>query len=238
MEEARTRVSVAQARLGAAQGRLEQYSAGAAGLRAGGQNTFQVHSPIDGTLVMAAVASGESVDEGKLLFTVIDLSRVWLEARVFEPDIPKVEGARSAWFTIEGYDAPFVVDEHNGTLITVGRVVDRLNRTVPVIFEVANAEGRLRIGQFAKASIARGSPGMAWPCPTPRCWRMGANWSPTCRSRANRSSAARSPSGVAGLGWTGIREGLASGEHVVTKGAYEDQAHRRVGGHSQSGHVH
>lgn len=53
---------------------------------------------------------------------MIDLERVWLVARVFEPDIPKVEGGRSAWFAIEGYAQPFTIDETNATLVTVGRV--------------------------------------------------------------------------------------------------------------------
>ena len=238
VEEARTKLSVAQARLGAAQARLEQYSAGAAGLRAGGQNTFQVHSPIDGTLVMAAVASGESVEEGKLLFTVIDLSRVWLEARVFEPDIPKVEGARSAWFTIEGYDAPFVVDERNGTLITVGRVVDPLNRTVPVIFEVANADGRLRIGQFAKAHIATGKPLRGLAVPDSAVLEDGGKL--VAYVQVEGESFERRPLtiGVRSLGWIGVREGLASGERVVTKGAYEIKLTAASGVIPQHGHVH
>jgi len=238
VEEAKTRARVAQARLGAAQARLEQYSAGAAGLRPGGQNTFQVHSPIDGTLVMAAVASGESVEEGKLLFTVIDLSRVWLEARVFEPDIPKVEGARSAWFTIEGYDASFIVDEQNGKLITVGRVVDPLNRTVPVIFEVANFEGKLRIGQFAKVNIATGQPQRGLAVPDSAVLEDGGKL--VAYVQVEGESFERRPLiiGLRSLGWTGVREGLALGERVVTKGAYEIKLTAASGVIPQSGHVH
>jgi membrane fusion protein, heavy metal efflux system len=238
VEDARARVSIAQARLAAGQGRLDQYSAGAAGLRVGGKNTFQVRSPIDGTLVTAAVASGEGVEEGRLLFTVMDLDRVWLVARVFEPDIPKVEGTRSAWFTIDGYDTPFAVDETNGKLVTVGRVVDPQNRTVPVIFEVANPAGKLRVGQFAKVGIATGKAQRGLAVPDAAILDDGGN--PVVYVQVEGESFERRALalGVRSLGYTGVREGLSPGEHVVTQGAYEIKLTAASGVIPQHGHVH
>ena len=238
VEDAKTRLSIAKARLGAARGRLEQYNSGASGLRTGGQNTFQVRSPIDGTLVVAAVASGESVEEGKLLFTVIDLSKVWLEARIFEPEIPKVEGTRSAWFTIDGYEAPFVVDEQNGKLITVGRVVDPLSRTVPVIFEVTNPTEKLRIGQFAKVSIATGMPQRGLAVPDAAVLEDGGKLVVYVQAEGEAFERRPLAIGVRSLGWTGVREGLAAGERVVTKGAYEIKLTAASGVIPQTGHVH
>jgi RND family efflux transporter MFP subunit len=238
VEEARARGEVARARLGAATGRLTQYSAGASGGGRAGQGAFQVRSPLAGTLVSATVASGESVEEGKLLFTVIDLGRVWIEARVFEPDIPRVEGARSAWFTIEGYQDPFVIDQRNGRLVTVGRVIDPQSRTVPVIFEVSNPDAKLRIGQFAKVGIATGAPVRGLAVPSAALVEDGGKVVVYVQTggesfeRRPVTVVARSP------GWAAVREGLSAGERVVVKGAYEVKLASASGEIPRHGHVH
>ncbi|MBI5509126.1 MAG: efflux RND transporter periplasmic adaptor subunit [Deltaproteobacteria bacterium] len=238
VEEARARANVARARLGAATGRLDQYSAGASGAGRAGQGSFQVRSPIDGTLVSASVASGESVEEGKLLFSVIDLSRVWIEARIFEPDIPKVEGAQSAWFTIEGYENPFVIDQKNGKLVTIGSVIDPQNRTVPVIFEVENPDAKLRIGQFAKVNVATGSPVQGLAVPVPALIEDGGKF--VAYVQVEGESFERRPLTISlrSHGWAGVREGLSAGERVVTKGAYEIKLTSASGAIPKHGHVH
>ncbi len=238
VEEARTQVEIAQARMKAATGRLGQYSASAAGAGSAGQGAFQLRSPIDGTLVAAAVATGESVEEGKPMFTVIDLSSVWVEAKVFEPDIPRVEGARSAWFHVEGYDTPFVIDENNGKLVTVGRVVDPQSRTVPVLFEVTNPDGKLRIGQFVKLSIATGAqvPQLAVPAAAviEDAGRFVAYVQVTGESFERRQLTL----GARSQGWVGVLEGLSAGEHVVTGAAYEIKLTSTSGAIPKHGHVH
>lgn len=238
LEEARTRVQVATARQAAAQGRLEQYSAGASGGASAGGNVFLVRSPLSGTLVSATPTSGESVEEGQLLFTVIDLERVWLEARVFEPDIPKVEGARSAWFTVEGYEAPFGVDETNGKLVTVGRVIDPQTRTVPVIFELANPGGRLRIGQFARVYVATGAATRGLAIPQSAIVEEGGKPVAYVQLEGERFERRVLTLGPRAMGWVGVKDGLSAGEHVVTRGAYELKLTSASGAIPQSGHVH
>ena len=238
VEEARARVQVATARLSAAQGRLDQYSAGAAGGATAGPNVFLIRSPLAGTLVAATPTSGESVEEGKLLFTVIDLDRVWLQARVFEPDIPKVEGARSAWFTVEGYAEPFVVDEKNGKLVTIGRVIDPQTRTVPVIFELANPEGRLRIGQFARVYVATGAASRGLAIPESAIVEEGGKPVAYVQVEGERFERRPLSLGTRSLGWVGVKDGLAAGEHVVTRGAYDIKLTSASGAIPQSGHVH
>jgi RND family efflux transporter MFP subunit len=238
IEEATARVEVARARLAAAQGRLSQYRAGAEGARGAGQHSFQIRSPIAGTLVDSAVTAGESVEEGQLLFAVIDLRRVWLEARVFEPDIPRIVHSTSAWFTVDGYDAAFVLDELGGRLITVGSVVDPLSRTVPVLFELDNPDGKLRIGQFARAGIGTGAVQQLLAIPDAAV--IDDNGKPVAYVQAEGEAFERRPLtiGVRSRGWTGVSAGLSAGERVVTRGAYEIKLTAASGVIPQHGHVH
>jgi cobalt-zinc-cadmium efflux system membrane fusion protein len=197
-----------------------------------------VRAPADGTLVAIDAASGQGVEEGQSLFTVIDLDRVWLVAKVFEADIPRVENATSAWFTVDGYETPFIVDASNGKLVTVGRVVDPQSRTVPVIFEVANAAGKLRIGNFAKAVIATGAPRKVLAIPD------GAIVEDAGRQisfvMVEGESFERRPLrlGIRANGWSEVLDGVKAGERVVSRGAYEIKLASASGSVPAHGHVH
>lgn len=236
VEEATTRLKIAEARLGGARGRLGQFEAGARGT--GGGRVFQVRAPADGTLTAISVASGQGVEEGQTLFTVIDLDRVWLVAKVFEADVPKVENAQSAWFTIDGYAQPFTVDPSNGKLVTVGRVIDPHSRTVPVIFEVDNAAGKLRIGNFTKTVIATGVPRKALAIPDSAIVEDGGQ--SVAFVMVEGESFERRPLrlGIRANGWTEVLEGLKPGERVVTKGSYEVKLASASGAVPAHGHAH
>ena len=236
IEIATTRQAIAEARLAGARGRLGQFEAGARGT--GGGRVFQVRAPADGTLVAIDVASGQGVEEGQRLFQVIDLERVWLVAKVFEADVPRVEGARSAWFTIDGYDAPFTVDPSNGTLVTIGRVVDPQSRTVPVIFEVDNRAGKLRIGNFTKTVIATGAPRQALAIPDRAILEDGGRQIAFVMVEGEAFERRPLRLGVRANGWTEVLEGLTAGERVVTSGAYEVKLASASGAVPAHGHAH
>jgi cobalt-zinc-cadmium efflux system membrane fusion protein len=236
VDDARTAVTVAEARLAGASGRLSQFDAAASA--GGGGSRFQLRAPIDGVLVSIDATSGEIVEEGAALFDVIDLDRVWLVANVFEPDVPKVEAARTAWFTVEGYEEPFTVDETNATLVTVGRVIDPKTRTVPVIFDLDNTAGRLRIGNFAKAVIATGAPRRALAIPEAAI--VDDAGKPVAYVMIEGEAFERRPLrlGIRSNGWIEVVEGIAAGEHVVTAGAYEVRLTAASGAVPAHGHVH
>lgn len=236
VDEATTRLKISEARLDGARGRLGQFDAGASG--AGGGRVFQVRSPIDGTLAVIDAASGQGVEEGQGLFSVIDLDRVWLVAKVFEPDVPKVEGAHAAMFTIEGYDEPFVVDHASGKLVTIGRVVDPRTRTVPVIFEVDNRAGKLRIGNFTRTIIATGAPRKALAIPDSAIVDDAGKAIAFVMIEGEAFERRPLRLGIRSNGWSQVLDGVAAGEHVVTKGAYEIKLASATGAVPAHGHVH
>ncbi|MEZ4398820.1 MAG: efflux RND transporter periplasmic adaptor subunit [Kofleriaceae bacterium] len=235
-DDALTRVRVAEARATGARGRLGLFDASAAGT--GGARRFQLRAPIDGTLVAISAASGENVDEGRALFTVIDLERVWLVARVFEPDLPRVEAARTAWFTVEGYPQPFTVDETNARLVTVGRVIDPRSRTAPVIFELDNRAGKLRIGNFARLVIATGAPRTALAIPTSALVDDAGRSVVYVMVEGEAFERRPVRLGLRSNEWVEVLDGVAAGEHVVTRGAYEIKLQAAAGSVPAHGHVH
>jgi cobalt-zinc-cadmium efflux system membrane fusion protein len=238
LAEARTRVSVARARMDAATGRRAQLAAGASGATAGAAGAYQIRSPLAGTLVSVDVTGGQTVQEGELLFAVVDLAALWLEARVFEPDILAAEKARGVWFTVDGAEQPFHVDESNGRLVTVGRVIDPRSRTVPVIFELLDPDPRLRVGQFAKVWIATGPPVRALAIPESAVVDDGGKAVVYVQVEGEAFERRPVTLGLRSGSWVAVSEGVAPGEHVVTVGAYEIKLASAAGSIPAHGHAH
>jgi cobalt-zinc-cadmium efflux system membrane fusion protein len=236
VEEAMTRLKIAEARLGGARGRLGQFEAGARG--AGGGRVFQVRAPTDGTLVSIEAASGQGVEEGQKLFTVMDLDRVWLVANVYEADLPRVESARAAWFTIDGHEQPFTVDPSNGKLVTVGRVIDPKTRTAPVIFEIDNTAGKLRIGNFTKTVIATGAARKVLAIPEISIVEDAGKAIAFVMVEGEAFERRPLRIGMRSNGWVEVQDGLKAGERVVTKGAYEVKLASASGAVPAHGHAH
>jgi len=116
--------------------------------------TYDVRSPIAGTVVDVRKASGEQVAPGDTIIEIVALDTVWVEAPVFEKDLGKLAKEGQAAFTI----AAFPDREFHGRLVNIGKVVDEQSRTVTAIFEVSNASEDLRIGMQANLRLAGGTP--------------------------------------------------------------------------------
>jgi multidrug efflux pump subunit AcrA (membrane-fusion protein) len=157
---------------------------------------------------------------------------------VFEPDIPRVDQARSGWFTLEGYDEPFAIDETTARLVTVGRVVDPRSRTVPVIFDLVNPAEKLRVGQFAKVDIATGPPVKAVAIPESALIEEGGK--PFVFVQVEGEAFERRPLVIRlrSRGWVQITEGVKAGERVVTRGAYDIKLASASGAIPAHGHAH
>lgn len=238
LDDAEAEVKVARARLDAARMRLQSYNASAQGGAGTTRGAFRVRAPIDGTLVDVRVTSGENVAGGALLFTVIDLDRVWVTGRVFEADLSKLDDTSAAWFQIEGRDDVFEIGGDSGRLVTVGSVIDPKTRTVPVVFEVGNEARALRIGQFAALTIATGKPVTALAVPESALLQDGGQWIAYVQPEGESFVRRVVQTGVQSRGWVEVRGGLTSGERVVTTGAYDVKLAASAGSAPAHGHSH
>ena len=106
-------------------------------------------SPISGIVVAAHVTPGEYVKPEKLLFEIVDISRIWVEAEIYEIDLAIVGKARQALIISEAYPNEKLI----GTLAFIGRRLDPNSRTIKAVFNVKNDHNRLREGMFVDVSI-------------------------------------------------------------------------------------
>jgi cobalt-zinc-cadmium efflux system membrane fusion protein len=237
LDEAKTRVEVSRARLQAAQGRVGQFDAGASG-RGGGRTPFQIRSPLAGTLIAIQVSSGQTVEDGELLFLVVDLSRVWLHADVFEPDIASVKAATRASFRVDGSEKPFAIAPPDGRVVTIGQLVDEKKRTVPMIFELGNPERTLRIGSFATVWIETGAARKALAIPEAAIVDDAGRKVAYVQVEGESFERRVLTTGMRSGGWVEVTAGLAKGEYVVTRGAYDIKLAASGGAVPEHGHAH
>jgi len=148
MLEARAAWESAVADLEAAEAKLR--TLGAVGTDATG---FAVKSPLAGTVVERNAVTGQIVGPEDQLFTVADLSRLWLIIDVYEKDLSKVAAGQDVAIRIQA----FPDTEFRGRIAYVGQVVDPESHTVKARVIVDNP-GRLRPGMFARAEIVLPEP--------------------------------------------------------------------------------
>lgn len=113
-------------------------------------STFGAHSPIDGVIVERGVTLGEMVNPEKTLFLVMDLAQVWLIVDVFEKDIAQVALKQKVKVGVTAYKE----EQFEGEVSHIGAIVEPRSRAVKVRIALANPNGKLKPGMFARVSLS------------------------------------------------------------------------------------
>jgi len=114
-----------------------------------GISTFVITAPFSGVVIEKDAVMGElSKPEGKL-FTIADLSTVWIEADVSEKDLGKLAIGSPATVTVSSFP-----DElFKGKVSYISSIFDKQTRTVKARIELPNPDSKLRIDMFARAMV-------------------------------------------------------------------------------------
>jgi Cu(I)/Ag(I) efflux system membrane fusion protein len=108
-----------------------------------------VRSPYGGYVLTKHAQVGMYVQPGMPLYTVADLSRVWVEADIYEYEIPFVKVGQRVTITLPYYPA----EPLDGTVRFVYPFLNAKTRTARVRVEVANPGLKLKPDMFADISI-------------------------------------------------------------------------------------
>ena len=115
----------------------------------GSGETIAVTSPIYGRIVSRNINIGETASPSDALFTVANLSSVWVEAEVYEKDLAKIRRGQAAEISVSSYpDRVF-----NGKVDSIGDILSSDSRTAKVRCVVANSQGLLKGEMFAQVSL-------------------------------------------------------------------------------------
>ena len=108
-----------------------------------------VRAPIDGIVSKRHVQPGEKVAPDMPLFAVVNLKQLVLEASVPASEIPRVKQGQDVAFNVEG----FAGRRFGGRVARINPAAEAGSRAMTVYIEVANRDGALRGGMFARGGI-------------------------------------------------------------------------------------
>jgi cobalt-zinc-cadmium efflux system membrane fusion protein len=111
---------------------------------------FPARSPIAGTVVDIQATLGQSVESTTTLFTVGDLSTLWVLIDAAESQLAHLSTGQNAVVTVPALPGR----TFEGRIEHIGDVVEEKSRTVHVRVAVPNGERLLKPGMFATAEIA------------------------------------------------------------------------------------
>ena len=174
-----------------------------------------LRAPFRGDVIERNATIGEVVDPNKSLFTVADLSTVWVRA-----DFPEQQAGRlKAGLTIEVRVSAYPDTTFRGVITYVGAVIDPATRTIMARAEVPNSDGRLRPEMFADILLVTDEQSVL-SVPHTAVQQMG-NRQVAFVVRGSRQFESREVTlGQTSNEYIQVVTGLTAGDEVVTQGSY------------------
>jgi membrane fusion protein, heavy metal efflux system len=184
--------------------------------------TFDVKAPIAGVITKRNANPGLNIDPSAPLFTVTDLSDVWVVADLYERDFATVGLGSPVTITTAAYPGL----ELRGRVNYIDPQVQAETRTAKLRAEVANGAGRLRLGMFVDVSIAGRSARAVIMVPKTAVQTMGTQSVVFVSPGAGRFAPRIVTPGDTVGNEIAISSGLDAGDMVVAQGAFFLRAER------------
>ncbi len=189
--------------------------------------SFPLTAPVTGTVSEIKATSGQQVESGTELLSIVNLSTVLIEAQVFEKDLPIVRESTRASFTsaaLSGEVYTIGTADGDGRLVSIGQTVNEQTRAVPVIYEVVNPLQRLRDGNFVEMTID--TSGNAQVLAVPKTAVVTEQGQTFVFVFTGGESFEKRPValGAEGADFYEVKSGLKEGDRVVTEGIYQLRA--------------
>lgn len=235
VEEAQTAVKVAEQEVSSAdqqvrllENQIKQTNAGQTIFRTPRVNqptrTFPLTAPVAGTINEIKATSGQQVEAGAELMSIVNLSTVLLEANVFERDLPIVRESTRASFTspaLSGEVYTIGTPDGDGRLVSVGQTVNEQTRTFAVIYEVINPLQRLRDGMFVEITVDTSGDREVLAVPKSSVVTEQGQTFVFVFDGGETFEKRPVALGAEGADYYEIKSGLKEGERVVTDGVYQ-----------------
>jgi Cu(I)/Ag(I) efflux system membrane fusion protein len=182
-----------------------------------------VRAPVSGVVVEKSIVAGSPFQPGQVLMSIARVDPVWIEARLYEADLPLVRPGMVARVA-NPYDAR---GERAGRVTFVAPALEEASRTGVARIELANPGGALKPGMFVDVTLdAALGPRLAVPegavVPT------GTRQVVFVDLGQGRLEPREVTVGPRSGTWIAIVRGLEPGERVVTSGNFLVAADARL----------
>jgi cobalt-zinc-cadmium efflux system membrane fusion protein len=175
-----------------------------------------IRAPFAGVIIRVAAARGDVVESGSELFSVADLSTVYVQAQVYEKDLGQVHAGQTASISIDSYPG----ERFTAQVASISDVIDPQTRTAAVRCQVANPGARLKLDMLASVEFPTAMKRSALSVPTDAVQEIEGKPTVFVRTSPSQFSVRQVETGSSGNGRIEILGGLKEGEPVVSKGAF------------------
>ena len=181
------------------------------------KRTLTLYAPASGVVTSLGVRSGMEVKPNANLYTIANLSRVWVLADVYEYELPWLEIGQTA--TVELSYLPG--EKMTGELTYIAPFLDPKTRTAEVRLELDNASGRLKPEMFGNAVIAGSPRPDVVAIQSEAVIRSGTRTLAVVALGEGRYAPRPIELGLdTGDGWLEVRSGLEAGQEVVVSSQF------------------
>lgn len=182
-----------------------------------GRAMTSIRSPLTGVVTKVTAGPGDVVDATNELFAIADISRVYVQAQVFEKDLGQVRLAQVASIKVDAYPD----ERFNGKVVTIGDVIDPQTRTAAVRCDVANPKSLLKLDMFATVELPMGTARPALTVPAEAVQNYEGKSVVFVRATPVRFEVRPVHLGRTVGSVAEIAAGVKAGDSVVTRGAFQ-----------------
>jgi len=179
-------------------------------------STTAIRAPFSGVIIHMAAAPGDVVESGAELFSLANLSTVYVQAQVYEKDLGQVRVGQPASITLDSYPG----EHFTGSVASISDLIDTQTRTAAVRCQVVNPSGRLKLDMLATVQFPTSTKRATLSVPSDAVQTIDGKSVVFIRSLPSRFSIRQVETGVTSEGRTEIVRGVSDGEPVVSKGAF------------------
>ena len=173
-------------------------------------------SPISGVVGSFTFSIGSTVNANETILTVTNLSKVYVEAQVFDRDVENVKAGKT--FTIES------TNNHKTAqvkLLSLGQSINATNQSQRVLFEIENQNSDFKIGEFVNIRVFAGKAKQEISVPNSAINEMNGKPIVFLKDAAETYSLVYVNTGENNGSFTTIKNGIEDGERVVVNGTYQ-----------------
>ncbi len=185
----------------------------------GGKNVrfIPLTAPITGRLEPFNLAPGATVGAGETLFTLLNPTKVIVEAQLYDKDAAVLRGAQN--FQIECSNN----DLHSRAvrLLALPNSINPTNQSQKVLFEVDNPTGDFKIGELVNIKIFRQTAQRQLTIPNSAITEISGMPTVFIKQSAERYALSYLKTGEDNGSATVVLKGLEEGERFVTAGTYQ-----------------
>ncbi|MBI3519263.1 MAG: efflux RND transporter periplasmic adaptor subunit [Bacteroidetes bacterium] len=182
-----------------------------------GGKTIVLKSPIEGIIGNFTFSIGSTINSNETIFTITNLSKVYIEAQVFDKDAEKVNtGVR---YTVECTN-----DNHKTAdvkLLALAQNINPTNQSQRVLFEMENKDGEFKIGEFVNISVFASQAKKQIAVPNSAISELNGKSILFIKDFAEQYSLVYVSLGENNGSYTVINKGIEEGERIVTSGTYQ-----------------